>query len=135
VSPYGIVADPTLDSVTSAIGTGATDRSRCGLIIGTTTVMATHLPDKRHDPAHGLTSAPSSVAGTYFLVAENGVGGKALDIFVNNVVYPDDGLGAPVPPDAFERVLAAAATREPGRPVQPTAELQPDGSARLVVML
>jgi len=35
----------------------------------------------------------------------------------------------------IERVLAAAATREPGRPVQPTAELQPDGSARLVVKL
>ena len=35
----------------------------------------------------------------------------------------------------IERVLAAAATREPGRPVQPAAELQPDGSARLVVNL
>lgn len=110
VSSHAVVADATIDSVTSAIGTGATDASRCGLIIGTTTVMATHLPDKRHDLAHGLTSAPSPLAGSYFLVAENGVGGKALDVLVNNVIYPNDGLGHAAPPDAFERVLAAAAT-------------------------
>ena len=109
VSPRAVIADASIDSVTSAIGTGATDASRCGLIIGTTTVMATHLPDKRHDPAHGLTSAPSPLAGSYFLVAENGVGGKALDVLVHNLVYPDDGLGEPAPADAFDRVLAAAA--------------------------
>ena len=110
VSPNALIADATIDSVTSAIGTGATDSSRCGLIIGTTTVMATHLPDKRHDLAHGLTSAPSPLADSYFLVAENGVGGKALDLLVNNIIYPNDGLGEPAPADAFERVLALAAT-------------------------
>ena len=110
ISAHAMVADATIDSVTSAIGTGATDSSRCGLIIGTTTVMATHLPDKRHDHAHGLTSAPSPLAGSYFLVAENGVGGKALDVLVNNIIYPNDGLGEAAPPDAFERVLAAAAS-------------------------
>ena len=114
VSTDAIVADATIDSVTSAVGTGAIDSSRCGLIIGTTSVMATHLPTKRHDTAHGLTSAPSPLPGTYFLVAENGVGGKALDLFVNDIVYPDDGLGLPAPDDAFERVLAAAATSPTG---------------------
>ncbi len=109
IAPSAVVADATIDSVTSAIGTGATDSTRCGLIIGTTTVMATHLPDKRHDLAHGLTSAPSPLPGSYFLVAENGVGGKALDVLVNNVIYPNDGLGEPAPSDAFERVLAVAA--------------------------
>ncbi|MCU1400782.1 MAG: family of carbohydrate kinase, N-terminal domain protein, partial [Acidimicrobiales bacterium] len=110
VSPTAVVSGATIDSVTSAIGTGAVDAGTCGLIIGTTSVMVTHLDSKRHDPAHGLTTAPSPVPGQYFLVAENGVGGKALDVFVNNVVYPDDGLGAAAPDDAYERVLAAAAT-------------------------
>lgn len=114
VSPSAVVADATIDSVTSAVGTGAIDSTRCGLIIGTTTVMATHLPSKRQDTDHGLTSAPSSLPGTYFLVAENGVGGKALDLFVNDIVYPDDGLGLPAPADAFDRVLAAAATSPAG---------------------
>ncbi len=114
VSSRAVVADATIDSVTSAVGTGATDSSTCGLIIGTTTVMATHLPNKSLDPEHGLTSAPSPIPGTYFLVAENGIGGKALDTFVNGFVYPNDGLGHAAPDDAFDRVLAAAATAECG---------------------
>ena len=114
VSTTAIVSGATIDSVTSAIGTGAIDATTCGLIIGTTSVMVTHLGSKRHDPAHGLTTAPSPVPGQYFLVAENGVGGKALDVFVNNIVHPDDGLGVVAPDDAYERVLAAAATVPPG---------------------
>ena len=114
VSAQAIVAGATIDSVTSAIGTGAMDRTSCGLIIGTTSVMVTHLPSKRHDLAHGLTTAPSPLPDSYFLVAENGIGGKAFDVFVNNVVYPNDGLGAAPPPDAYERVLGVAATAPSG---------------------
>ncbi len=114
VSPAAVVAGATIDSVTSSLGTGAIDATRCGLIIGTTSVMATHVPTKRLDHGHGLTTAPSPVRDSYFLVAENGIGGKALEVFVEQMVYPDDGLGAARPADAFERVLAAAATAPPG---------------------
>lgn len=114
VSPAAVVTGATIDSVTSSVGTGAIDASRCGLIIGTTSVMATHVPSKRLDHAHGLTTAPSPVPDSYFLVAENGIGGKALEVFVEQMVYPDDGLGAARPADAFERVLAAAATAPAG---------------------
>jgi xylulokinase len=114
VSRRAVVAGATIDSVTSAVGTGAIDDSRCGLIIGTTSVMATHLDSKRMDPDHGLTTAPSPLPDRWFLVAENGIGGKALDVFVNNLVFADDGLGHPAPDDAFDRVLAAAATAPPG---------------------
>jgi xylulokinase len=109
VSPAAIVTGATIDSVTSAVGTGAIDSSGCGLIVGTTSVMATHLPSKRQDMEHGLTSAPSPLPDSYFLVAENGIGGKALDVFVNNMVYADDGLGHAAPDDAFQRVIATAA--------------------------
>jgi len=108
VSDRAVVTGATIDSVTSAVGTGAIDADGCGLIIGTTSVMATHLDAQRHDMEHGLTTAPSPLPGAYFLVAENGIGGKALDVFVNNIVHADDGLGLPAPADAFERVLAAA---------------------------
>jgi len=109
VSSSALVTGATIDSVTSAVGTGAIDSSGCGLIVGTTSVMATHLPSKREDMEHGLTSAPSPIPHSYFLVAENGIGGKALDVFVNNIVYAGDGLGQAAPDDAFERVLAVAA--------------------------
>ena len=114
VSSQAVVAGATIDSVTSSVGTGAIDATACGLIIGTTSVMATHVASKRLDAQHSLTTAPSPLPGQYFLVAENGIGGKALDVFVNNVVFPNDGLGQPAPPDAFERVLAAAATSPAG---------------------
>ena len=114
ISARATVMGATIDSVTSAVGTGAIDATGCGLIIGTTSVMATHLAAKAHDIVHGLTTAPSPLPGMYFLVAENGIGGKALDVFVNQMVYPDDGLGAARPDDAFERVLAVAATAPTG---------------------
>lgn len=104
-----IVANATIDSVTSAVGTGARLPSRCGLIIGTTSVVATHVPSPRLDLDHGLFTAPSPLPNSWFIVAENGIGGKALDVFVRNLVYPDDGLGPALPDDAFERVLDAAA--------------------------
>ncbi|MDO9173186.1 MAG: FGGY family carbohydrate kinase, partial [Actinomycetota bacterium] len=109
VSARAVVTGATIDSVTSAVGTGAIDDTGCGLIIGTTAVMATHLPSKRHDIEHGLTSAPSPLPDQWFLVAENGVGGKALDVFVNQMVYADDGLGRAVHDGSYHDVLAAAA--------------------------
>ncbi len=110
VSPRALVTGATIDSVTTAVGTGAIGPDACGISVGTTTVMVTHLDSKREDPAHGLLTAPSPLLDKYFLVAENGIGGKALDVFVNQFVYADDGLGATPPADAFERVLATAAS-------------------------
>ncbi len=109
VSAAAVVAGATIDSVTSAVGTGAIDADTCGLIVGTTAVMATHLPSKRHDIEHGLTAAPSPLPNSWFLVAENGIGGKALDVFVNNMVYPADGLGVAAHDGSYDAVLAAAA--------------------------
>jgi xylulokinase len=103
------VMGATIDSVTSEVGTGAIDADTFGLIIGTTSVMPTHLPSKRHDMEHGLTTAPSPLPDRWFLVAENGVGGKALDVFVSNMVFAADGLGRPLGPDSFDEVLDAAA--------------------------
>jgi xylulokinase len=108
VSTHAIVTGATIDSVTSALGTGALDSTGCGVIIGTTTVIVTHVPSKRQDLAHGLSTAPSPVPQQYFLVAENGFGGKSLDAFVNNIVYPHDELGTPAPEDAYQRVLGVA---------------------------
>ena len=110
ISPSAVVTGATIDSVTSAVGTGAIDQNCCGLIIGTTAVMATHLPSKRHDIEHGLTSAPSPLPNQWFLVAENGIGGKALDVFVNQFVFADDGLGHTVHDGSYAAVLEAAAS-------------------------
>ena len=113
VAPGAVVSSATIDSVTSAVGTGATDADRCGLIIGTTTVVATHLAAPCHDRAAGLTSAPSPLPGRWFVVAENGLGGKALDVVVNNLFAANDGLG-PVPAHPYESLIRLAARSQPG---------------------
>lgn len=110
ISERAVVVAGTIDSITSAVGCGVLDNTSCGVIIGTTTVIVTHIDHKGADLDHGLISVPSPLPGRYFVMAENGIGGKALDHFVRNVVYPDDALAlGPIPDDAFERAEAAAA--------------------------
>lgn len=109
VAADALVAGATIDSVTTAVGAGAIDADGCAFVVGTTSVMATHLDRKCHDIEHGLTTAPSPLPGSWFLVAENGIGGKALDVFVNQIVYAADGLTGDAPDDAYERVLRLAA--------------------------
>ena len=105
----------TIDSVTSAVGTGALDSSSCSIVLGTTSVIVTHIDEKRGDLDHGLTSIPSPLPGRYVVMAENGVGGKALEFFLRNVVYADDGFATgTLPADAFERAATVAATSPPG---------------------
>jgi xylulokinase len=114
INSRATVVSGTIDSITSAVGSGAIDHMTCSLIVGTTSVMVTHVDAKRADPAHALITVPSPLPGKYFVMAENGVGGKALDVFVNGLVFAADGLGVPLPDDAFERVLAVAADAPPG---------------------
>jgi xylulokinase len=110
ITTAAVAMGGTIDTTTSAVGTGAVGSTDRAVMIGTTAVVLAHVDAKREDLAHAITSAPGPVPGRYALIAENGVGGKALDVFVNNVVYPDDGLTAERPVDAFDRVIAAAAT-------------------------
>jgi xylulokinase len=114
ITTAAVAMGGAIDTTTSAVGTGAIDDHSRAVMIGTTAVVLAHVAGKREDLAHAITSAPSPVPGRYALIAENGAGGKALDVFVNNVVYPGDGLAGQRPDDAFERVIAAAATVPPG---------------------
>src|SRR5207249_1967173 len=97
-----VVVTGTIDSITSAVGCGVLDNRSCAVIVGTTTVIVTHIDAKRADLEHGLISVPSPLPDKYFVMAENGIGGKALDFFLHNLVYADDAFdGGSVPPDAF----------------------------------
>jgi xylulokinase len=79
ITSAAIVPTGSIDTITSAIGTGAISPDRCGLIIGTTSVLVTHVPDKRGDLEHGIATLPSLLPDRWFVMAENGVGGKALE--------------------------------------------------------
>jgi xylulokinase len=73
------VTTGTIDSITSAIGAGALDSSSGSVIIGTTSVMVTHIGEHRGDLGAGILAVPSPLVGRYYVMAENGVGGRALE--------------------------------------------------------
>ena len=107
-----VVAGGTIDTTTSAVGTGAVGAGRLGVVIGTTAVVLAHLGARSHDLANGITSGPSPVPASSVVIAENGVGGKALDAFVTNLVAAADGLTELSPAtglDPFAAVLEQAA--------------------------
>lgn len=115
IEPGIPVTTATIDSITSAIGTGALDSHHGSIVIGTTSVMVSHIRDKRGDISAGLLAVPSPVDGRYFVMAENGVGGRALEWFLRNVVYGDDAFSErrdtdQLPDDAYDRAMRAAAS-------------------------
>ena len=109
------VTTATIDSITSAIGTGALDSCHGAIVVGTTSVMVSHIAEKRGDIRAGLLAVPSPVAGRYFVMAENGVGGRALEWFLRSIVYANDAfteatVAGDLPDDAYDRVMHAAAS-------------------------
>lgn len=95
---------------TGAIAPGAT---HAGLCIGTTSVLIAALDRKDLDADHQLVSMPSPTGG-YMLMAENGIGGKALDHVLHGLLAVDDALGDHHQADAHERVPALVAASAPG---------------------
>ncbi len=78
--PAGLPVMPgTIDSITSAVGTGALGPDSGSVVIGTTSVLVSHIPDHRGDLTAGILSVPSPLPGMYYVMAENGVGGRAFE--------------------------------------------------------
>ena len=80
----------TIDSITSAVGTGALGSADGSVIIGTTSVMVSHIAEHRGDIHAGLLAVPSPLPGMYYVMAENGVGGRAFEWARHLFGYGDD---------------------------------------------
>jgi xylulokinase len=99
--PTTTVFAGTNDTVTVAVAAGAFTSSRAGLAIGTTSVLVDEVADFRVDLEHQLFSMPGPFADRYVVCAENGLGGKVLEHFLQNFVYASDELGNHQVDDAF----------------------------------
>ena len=84
------VTTGTIDSITSAIGTGALTARDGSVIIGTTSVLVSHIGTFQGDLGAGLLTVPSPLAGMYYVLAENGVGGRGLEWAMRLFGYADD---------------------------------------------
>ena len=110
LSPSTPVIAGLYDTNASAIGSGAIQDFDGIIYIGTSLVLTCHLPFKKTDLFHTMTTMPSGIKDRYLLFAEQGTGGKALEFFLRNIVYADDAFGTgDMPDDAFIRANTIAA--------------------------
>jgi len=98
------------DTQSVAVGAGTFQPGQGGINIGTTTQVLAHLDGMRSDLERSILNMPSALPGRYMALAENGLGGKLLEHFVSNVVYPKDAFADHSTEDAYaqlEQVVAA----------------------------
>ena len=97
------------DSNASLIGSGAVKDFEPIIYIGTTLYMTCHVPFKKTDLAHFMGSIPSPFPSRYYLMGEQGAGGKCVEFFLKNLIYPEDAFDTgSKPEDAYERFNAMA---------------------------
>ncbi len=103
LSPSTAVITGLNDTQAGAMGAGAFAGDHAAISIGSTAVMVSHVGFKRTDILNAILSMPSPVPDTYFIMAENGMAGAALERFVSAIVFPDDAFGGSTPTDTAER--------------------------------
>ena len=100
------------DSNASAIGSGAVHDFDTIIYIGTSLYMTCHVPFKKTDLGSFMTALPSPFESRYYLLGEQGAGGKCVEFYLKNIVYPADEFDTgPEPDDAYLRfdTMASAA--------------------------
>jgi xylulokinase len=90
LSPLTQVVMGANDNSTSAIGAGAIIDFEAAAVMGTSGHLAMHLPFKKTDVIHSITTMPSALKGRYLFYGDLGNTGKVLDSYLNNFVYAPD---------------------------------------------
>lgn len=102
------------DTQCGGIGTAAFSGQHAALSIGSTSVMITHVDFKRTDVRHVILSMPSPVPDTYFVMAENGMGGGTLEHFLQKLVYAADQFGELTTSNRYELLQRVVDETPPG---------------------
>jgi xylulokinase len=109
------VVTGTGDTSSAGIGSGAVRDLDGHLYIGTSSWLSCHVPFKRTDVLHNITSLPSGIPNKYWVATEQDVAGAALTWLVDNVLLADDALSVvDAPEDMIEALNDLAATAPPG---------------------
>lgn len=102
------------DTQIGGIATGAFQGEHAGICVGTTSVMIARVDFKKTDVLHAILSMPSPVPGAYFVMAENGAGGLALERFLQNVIFTEDEFGELATEDKYHAMGKAVDSVPPG---------------------
>jgi xylulokinase len=114
LSPETRVVTGINDTQCGGMGTAAFSGEHAALSVGSTSVMITHVDFKRTDVRHVILSMPSPVPDTYFVMAENGMGGGTLEYFLQNLVYARDQFGEMNAENRFSLLQRAVDETPPG---------------------
>lgn len=93
LSPETKVITGLNDTQSGGMATYAFSGSHAAISVGSSSVMITHVPYRKTDVRHAILSMPSPVPKTYFVMAENGLAGSALEHFMRQLVYARDAFG------------------------------------------
>jgi len=102
------------DTQVGGVTGGTFSGNHVAVSMGTTSVMITHVKKKKTDILNSLVSMPSPFPGTYLVMAENGIGGRAVEHFLSNIVFATDGFGNHSLEDRFLALHTAIANVPPG---------------------
>jgi xylulokinase len=111
LSPKTRVLAGVNDTQAGAFGCGAFQGNHAGIVLGNSGVMVTHAPRKKTDIRTGLFTLPSPLPDRYFVTGECGVAGRALEHFLEYIIFAEDAFGAlqaEFPYQRFEEVVSAS---------------------------
>ncbi len=97
------------DNHAVALATGALEKRRAGLSIGTTANISALIHGLKSDPARRLSAMPSPLPGRNMVMAENGLGGKVLELILRRLFFPDAEAGSDAPFAEVERAAVRGA--------------------------
>ncbi len=97
------------DTHSAAIGSGAVRDFEAHLYVGTSSWLICHVPFKKVDLFHNMTSLPSAIPNRYLLLNEQETAGACLTYLRDNLLYPADELNTHGKPadvyETFDRIL------------------------------
>ncbi|MGB8331614.1 MAG: FGGY-family carbohydrate kinase, partial [Polyangiales bacterium] len=102
------------DTQAGGIGASAFAGAHAGISIGTSGVCITHVDFKKTDVIDSLASMPSPIPGRNFVMAEAGIGGGAIEYFLEHLVFARDRFGDHSLAEKFSALERAIEPIEPG---------------------
>jgi len=115
LSPSTQVVSGVLDNQAAIVGAGIVELKQGLILVSTTLSLNGYVDRKKTDLLNMIASMPSCLENKYQLLCEQGLGGKCLEYFLNNIVCNEDEFKFnEMPEDAFERLNAMAAEAPPG---------------------
>jgi xylulokinase len=99
------------DNHAVALSTAALEPATAGLSIGTTANVSALIDGMKSDGRRRISSMPTPLQGRNMVMAENGWGGKVLEVALNQVLHAGNGR---TPEQRFADLEAAACRSAPG---------------------